>query len=163
VPLSHQNRESWYGRKGKNARANEWIIVGVEPITNIDTDTRAWFSRFIHNSMDAQLSGRFRRSWYFERQTNPVYGLINEKKIGPDYSTISSDNEEVFYDRDRSKVYIKCSVNPNIIKTCEQEFIIPKLEILAKIHYGKDNLKDWNLIQDEITRIVLSFENKKPF
>ena len=44
----------------------------------------------------------------FERQPGLVNGLVYEKKIGPDYSKISADNVDIFYDVNRSTTYIVC-------------------------------------------------------
>jgi hypothetical protein len=157
APLSDQNRDSWNGRKGPNARANEWIDVGVRPIDGIGNDAPLWFSKFIKDRMDTQVSGRPENDWYFKRQPGLVYGLVSEKKIGPDYSKISMENADIFYDEDRSRTYIKCGAGAGGEKFCKQEFIINKLDVLVTAHYSRDNIKDWRVIQNQVSAIVLSF------
>jgi hypothetical protein len=159
-PLNSENRDSWNGRRGDAAKANEWIVVGVKPIRDLGTDEHAWFDRFIAGRMDAQISWRSKHDWYFERQPDLVHGLINEKKIGPDYTKISVDNSEIFYDQDRSKSFIDCGSGAGGIKFCTQAFVVEEFKILVDASYAKNNLKDWRQIQSEVTRIVLSLNRR---
>jgi hypothetical protein len=161
VPLNKENRSSWDGRKGAAAKDNEWIVAGIEPTREIGKNSALWFSRFIDGRMDAQISWRSKRDWYFEKQPDLVFGLVNEKKIGPDYSKISVDNVEVFYDEDRSKTYIKCGAGAGGTKFCNQEFFIEKYGLLVDAFYAKENLRSWNMVQIELTRLILSFAEKK--
>ncbi|CAB3752663.1 hypothetical protein [Paraburkholderia solisilvae] len=160
-PVNRENRRSWSGRKGSFTRENEWIDVQVEPVKELGSDVPAWFKRFIANRMDAEISWRPKHDWYFERQFELVYGLVKEKKVGPDYSKISVSNVEVFYDKERSGTYISCGAGAGGMKFCEQEFIIPELGVIASVHYAKNDLENWKIIQDEVTRIVLSFRVKQ--
>jgi hypothetical protein len=159
APLNRENRASWLGLKGEDARSNEWINAGIQPLRNIDkAHPDRWFSDFfITRQMQGELGWRVQQGWYFHRQSDTIYGLVNEKKIGPDYSKISGENTEVFYDPDRATTYIVCGTGAGFTKFCDQHFTIPELSVLVDVFYAKQNLASWKTIQDNVRHLVLSF------
>ncbi|WP_368623868.1 hypothetical protein [Paraburkholderia sp. BR13444] len=161
APLNDSNRDSWIGRKGRDARRNEWTQVDIQPIDGIGSDPGRWFSDLIDRQKIGQISWRPKHDWYFQKSPNAMYGLINEKKIGPDYSKTSVDNIEIFYDPLRSTTYIVCGAGAGGPKFCHQTFTIPELGILLDANYAKDNLKYWREIQKNTRRIVISFKQNK--
>ena len=162
APLNDANRDSWAGRKGHDAKVNEWTQVDVKPIDGVWKDTARWFSEFfITRRMEGKVEWRRNHDWYFEKQPKSVYGLVNEKLIGPDYSEISVWNEEIFYDPLRSTTYIVCGAGAGGTKFCHQTFIIPELGVLIDANYAKNNLKNWRDIQENVRRIVISFKQNQ--
>lgn len=158
APRTGANEDSWSGKYGETAKDNDWIQVGVEPTVGIGDDPAQWFSWFIRQRMDAQvewIAGK--ANWYFQKEAGLVFGLVNEKKVGPDYSKISVDNKEVLYDKNRTTTYIVCGAGAGGAKFCKQEFLIFEIGALASVHYAKENLKSWTTIQKNVRRIVLSF------
>jgi hypothetical protein len=159
-PLTSANRASWAGLNGRDARRNEWIVTGGEPIEGVERDSSRWFSGFIGRRMDGQIDWRRKQGWHFERQPELVNGLVYEKKIGPDYSKISTDNVDIFYDVDRSTTYIVCgagTIAPGGANTCKQWFLIGKLGLLASASYTRANLDKWMEIQRNVIGLVESF------
>jgi hypothetical protein len=159
APQNKENEASWLGWKGQDARNNEWIQVGVTPLDGIGKDPARWFSGYIDRLMDGQVEWTWgKANWYFEREGKLVHGLVNEKKIGPDYSKIStSDNTETFYDPQRATTYIVCGTGAGGTKFCRHRFVIPDINALVTASYAKNNLASWRDIQDNVCRIVLSF------
>jgi hypothetical protein len=159
APLNDKNRGSWVGLKGQEAKRDEWTQVDIQPIDGIGSDPARWFSGLIERQKIGQISWRPKHDWYFQKNPDMVYGLINEKKIGPDYSKISVDNIEIFYDPLRSTTYIVCGAGAGGPKFCHQTFIIPELGVLIAANYATSNLKYWRDIQENIRRIVISFKH----
>jgi hypothetical protein len=160
APRNQSNEASWIGANRGDAHTKEWINVDVQPLDNIDTkNSHRWFSEFfITRQMDGQISWtRGQENWYFVRQENQVFGLINEKKVGPDYSIPHPDNTETFYDPARGKVYIVCGTGAGFKKYCHQYFIIPELSAVIDVFYEKNNLSSWETIQKKVNSLVLSF------
>jgi hypothetical protein len=156
-PLTSLNRASWAGLKGLDAKYNEWIVVGAEPKDGIGQDSSRWFSGFIGRRMDAEVDWRRKQGWHFERQPGLVNGLVYEKKIGPDYSKISGDNVDIFYDVNRATTYIVCSTGAGGAKSCDQWFVIEKLGLVARAYYARDNLDKWLEIQRNTVKLIDSF------
>jgi hypothetical protein len=159
-PLNSSNRASWAGLNGREAKRNEWIVTGGEPIDGIGRDSSQWFSGFIGRMMGAESDWRRKQGWHFERQPGLVNGLVYEKKIGPDYSKISTDNIDIFYDANRSTTYIVCGAGvtaPGGAHSCTQWFLIEKLGLLASAYYTRANLDRWMEIQRNVVELVDSF------
>jgi len=157
-PRIKGNEVSWLGQSGRDARNDEWIQVGVKPADGIGNDPAQWFSGLIQRRMEMQIARiHSKANWYFRREPKPVYGLINEKKIGPDYSKISIENNETFYDPKRATTYIVCTTGPGGADLCQHEFIIAELGALVTVDYARTNLREWGNIQSNVRHIVLSF------
>ncbi len=158
APLNDGNRDSWIGLKGPDARRNEWTDVGIQPIDDIPKNSAEWFSSLITRQMKGKIEWRVAHDWYFEKQPDLVDGLVMEKLIGPDYSKISVDNIDIFFDPLRSKSYIVCGTGAGGPKYCNQTFFIPDLGVIVDATYARNNLKEWRNIQKNIEQIVLSFK-----
>lgn len=159
-PLNSTNRASWAGLKGREAKRNEWVVAGGEPIEGAGRDSSRWFSGFIGRMMGPESDWRRKQGWHFERQPELVNGLVYEKKIGPDYSKISTDNVDIFYDVNRSTTYIVCGAGataPGGAHTCKQWFLIGKLGLLVSASYTRANLDKWMEIQRSVIGLIDSF------
>jgi hypothetical protein len=159
-PLNEANRASWMGRKGDDARRKEWIVAGGEPIEGVGQDSSKWFSGFIERRMHGEVDWRRKQGWHFERQSDLVNGLVFEKKIGPNYSKISTNNVDIFYDVNRSSTYIVCGTGAIVAggaNTCEQWFLVGRLDVLVSVSYTRANLDKWMEIQDNVIKLIDSF------
>ncbi|SIO54679.1 hypothetical protein SAMN05444172_3148 [Burkholderia sp. GAS332] len=159
-PLKSENRASWVGLNGREAKYNEWIVIGAERITGIGRDSSKWFSGFIGRRMDAEIDWRRKKGWHFERQAELVNDLVYEKKIGPDYSKISGDNVDIFYDANRSTTYIVCGAGAGGAKSCDQWFVIENLGLLVRAYYARKNLDKWMEIQRHVVELIDSFSSE---
>ncbi|WP_429295216.1 hypothetical protein [Paraburkholderia atlantica] len=159
APLNDSNRDSWIGRKGHDAKRNEWTQVGIHPIEGVWKDTGRWFSDFyITGHMEGKIEQQFERDSHFNKEPTLVHGLVNEKIVGPDYSIVSIRHVEIFYDPNRSTTFIVCGTGAGGPNYCHQTFLVPELGVLVDAVYAKSNLKYWGDIQKNLTRIVISFK-----
>jgi hypothetical protein len=159
APLNEANDASWAGLKGHDAKVNEWTQIDIKPIDGVWKDTAKWFSDFlIARQMEGKLEQQVEHDSYFKRESMLTHGLVNEKIVGPDYSKISIRHVEVFYDPHRSSTYIVCGTGAGGTKFCNQTFLIPELGVLVNANYAKSNLINWEDIQKNVCRIILSFK-----
>jgi hypothetical protein len=155
APLNSENRISWVGRSSEND--NSWIDVGVDPLEKSPDSSPDWFSGYIERMMKSEINGSHEPVWFFERSSALSHGLIHERKMGPDYTKMSIDNVDVFYDVNRSETYVVCGAGAGGPKFCHQRFVMPELGGLVDVHYARENLPKWKEIQDNVKRLIGSF------
>lgn len=164
APRNPKNEQSFQASV-RSGMAHDWIRVGVV------AQPKSRFPNGYANHVKYDLENKIKNHnppgnpRYEMKGLDPKLGLNWAIPVGTGTDKATMWNMVMYWNGDPEKsvtTYIACDngsfPNPNVVAECRQEFLLPELKVDIAASYKINLLPHWRAIEDEVRKLILSFQ-----